>query len=209
MSSIKAYIENIIYYNEDNYYAVLEASAGSSLITLVGHFPYISAGESIEAEGEYTSHPVYGEQFSVSSFQVTAPEGADAIERYLAGGAIRGIGPALAKRIVKKFKADTFRIIEEEPERLAEVKGISEHMAMLISEQAQLKRGMREAVMYMQQFGIGSGLANRIYEKYGPALYAILNSNPYRLAISRIYYFLRLLLRFRQRISVCKINPIM
>lgn len=182
MSSIKAYIENIIYYNEDNYYAVLEASAGSSLITLVGHFPYISAGESIEAEGEYTSHPVYGEQFSVSSFQVTAPEGADAIERYLAGGAIRGIGPALAKRIVKKFKADTFRIIEEEPERLAEVKGISEHMAMLISEQAQLKRGMREAVMYMQQFGIGSGLANRIYEKYGPALYAILNSNPYRLA---------------------------
>ena len=182
MSSIKAYIENIIYYNEDNYYAVLEASAGSSLITLVGHFPYISAGESIEAEGEYTSHPVYGEQFSVSSFQVTAPEGADAIERYLAGGAVRGIGPALAKRIVKKFKADTFRIIEEEPERLAEVKGISEHMAMLISEQAQLKRGMREAVMYMQQFGIGSGLANRIYEKYGPALYAILNSNPYRLA---------------------------
>jgi exodeoxyribonuclease V alpha subunit len=182
VSSIKAYIENIIYYNEDNYYAVLEASAGSSLITLVGHFPYISAGESIEAEGEYTSHPVYGEQFSVSSFQVTAPEGADAIERYLAGGAIRGIGPALAKRIVKKFKADTFRIIEEEPERLAEVKGISEHMAMLISEQAQLKRGMREAVMYMQQFGIGSGLANRIYEKYGPALYAILNSNPYRLA---------------------------
>ena len=116
MSSIKAYIENIIYYNEDNYYAVLEASAGSSLITLVGHFPYISAGESIEAEGEYTSHPVYGEQFSVSSFQVTAPEGADAIERYLAGGAIRGIGPALAKRIVKKFKADTFRIIEEEPD---------------------------------------------------------------------------------------------
>ncbi len=182
MSSIRAYIENIIYYNEDNYYAVLEASAGSSLITLVGHFPYISAGESIEAEGEYTSHPVYGEQFSVSSFQVTAPEGADAIERYLAGGAIKGIGPALAKRIVKKFKADTFRIIEEEPERLAEIKGISEHMAMLISEQAQIKRGMRDAVMYMQQFGIGSGLANRIYEKYGPALYAILNSNPYRLA---------------------------
>ena len=182
MSSIRAYIENIIYYNEDNYYAVLEASAGSSMITLVGHFPYISAGESIEAEGEYTSHPVYGEQFSVSSFQVTAPEGADAIERYLAGGAIKGIGPALAKRIVKKFKADTFRIIEEEPERLAEIKGISEHMAMLISEQAQIKRGMRDAVMYMQQFGIGSGLANRIYEKYGPALYAILNSNPYRLA---------------------------
>ena len=182
MSRIRAFIENIIYYNEDNYYAVLEASEDGSEITLVGHFPYISVGESIEAEGEYTSHPVYGEQFSVSSFQVTAPEGADAIERYLAGGAIRGIGPALAKRIVKKFKGDTFRIIEEEPERLSEVKGISEQMAMSISEQAQVKRGMRDAVMYMQQYGIGANLANRIYERYGPALYAVLQTNPYRLA---------------------------
>ena len=110
------------------------------------------------------------------------PEGADAIERYLAGGAIKGIGPALAKRIVKKFKADTFRIIEEEPERLAEVKGISESMAMLIAEQAEMKKGMREAVMFMQQYGISAGLANRIYEKYGPTLYTILKSNPYRLA---------------------------
>ena len=134
MSSIRAFIENIIYYNEENYYAVLQASEDGAEITLVGHFPYISVGESIEAEGEYTSHPVYGEQFSVSSFQVIPPEGADAIERYLAGGAIKGIGPALAKRIVKKFKADTFRIIEEEPERLSEVKGISETMAMSVSE---------------------------------------------------------------------------
>ena len=182
MSSIRAFIENIIYYNEENYYAVLQASEDGAEITLVGYFPYISVGESIEATGEHTSHPVYGEQFSVSSFQVIPPEGADAIERYLAGGAIKGIGPALAKRIVKKFKADTFRIIEEEPERLSEVKGISETMAMSVSEQAQMKRGMRDAVMYMQQYGIGANLANRIYERYGPALYMILNTNPYQLA---------------------------
>ena len=148
----------------------------------MGHFPCISAGETVEAEGGYTSHPVYGEQFSVTSFKVVAPEGADAIERYLAGGAIKGVGPSLAKRIVKKFKADTFRIIEEEPERLAEVKGISINMAMSIAEQAEMKKGMREAVMFMQEYGIGAGLANRIYEKYGPALYTILKSNPYRLA---------------------------
>ncbi len=111
-----------------------------------------------------------------------APEGADAIERYLEGGAIKGIGPALAKRIVRKFKADTFRIIEEEPERLAEIKGISLNMAMSISEQAEMKRGMREAVMFMQQYGISASLANRIYEKYGPTLYTILKSNPYKLA---------------------------
>ena len=182
MASLRAYIENIIYYNEDNYYAVLEASDGSAEFTLVGHFPYISAGETLEAEGSFTRHPVYGEQFSAVSFKIIEPEGADAMERYLAGGAIKGIGPALAKRIVKKFKGDTFRIIEEEPERLAEIKGISEPMAMSISEQAEAKKGMREAVMFMQQYGIGASFANRIYEKYGPALYAILKSNPYRLA---------------------------
>ena len=182
MSHIRAFIENIIYYNEDNYYAVLEASVNDELLTLVGHFPYVNAGETLEAEGEYTRHPTYGEQFSVTSFEVCRPEGAEAIERYLAGGAIKGIGPALAKRIVKKFKGDTFRIIEEEPERLAEIKGISDSMAMSISEQAEMKKGMRDAVMYMQQYGIHANLANRIYEKYGPALYAILESNPYRLA---------------------------
>ncbi len=180
--TIRAYIENIIYYNEENYYTVLEASQDGEAITVVGFFPYISAGETIEVEGDFTAHPVYGEQFSASSFHVIPPEGAGAIERYLAGGAIKGIGPALAKRIVKKFKADTFRIIEEEPERLAEVKGISEIMAMRISEQAEMKKGMRDAVMFMQQYGIGANLANRIYEKYGPALYVILQTNPYRLA---------------------------
>ena len=182
LSSVKAYIENIIYYNEENYYSVLEASTDNGLITLVGYFPCISAGETVEAEGSYTTHPVYGEQFSVTSFKTAAPDGADAIEKYLAGHAIKGIGPGMAKRIVKKFKADTLRIIEEEPERLAEVKGISISMAMSISEQAEMKKGMRDAVLFMQQYGISAGLANRIYEKYGPTLYTILRSNPYRLA---------------------------
>ncbi|MDO4960650.1 MAG: helix-hairpin-helix domain-containing protein, partial [Eubacteriales bacterium] len=155
LNTIRAYIENIIYYNEENFYSVLEASRDGEPITIVGYFPYISAGETIEAEGSFTSHPVYGEQFAAASFTVIPPEGAGAIERYLAGGAIKGIGPALAKRIVKKFKADTFRIIEEEPERLAEIRGISELMAMRISEQAELKKGMRDAIMFMQEYGIG------------------------------------------------------
>lgn len=151
-------------------------------MTVVGYFPYLSPGESIEVTGDYTSHQIYGEQFRAVSFTAVPPEGTDAIERYLAGGAIKGIGPALAKRIVRKFKADTFRIIEEEPERLAEVRGISEMMAIQISEQAALKKNMREAVMFMQQYGIGSNLASRIYDRYGPALYTIIRTNPYRLA---------------------------
>ncbi|MDO5140816.1 MAG: AAA family ATPase [Eubacteriales bacterium] len=182
MDTVRAFIENIIYHNEDNHYSVLEASQGGEPITLVGTFPYVSAGETVEAEGSYTSHPTYGEQFSVTSFKIIPPEGAAAVEAYLAGGAVKGIGPALAKRIVKRFKADTFRIIEEEPERLAEVKGISEAMAMQIAEQAEKKKDMREACLFMQQYGIGPALANRIYERYGAMLYVILKSNPYRLA---------------------------
>ena len=130
LQTVRAYIENIVYHNEDNHYSVLDASLDGEPITLVGYFPYISSGETLEVSGDYTSHPVYGEQFSASSFTVVPPEGAGAIERYLAGGAVKGIGPSLAKRIVKKFKSDTFRIMEEEPERLAEIKGISMMMAM-------------------------------------------------------------------------------
>lgn len=182
MSRMNAYIEHIIYSNPENHYAVLEVSEGGEKLTAVGTFPYITEGESIEAEGEYTVHPIYGRQFSVSSYQSVMPEGADAIERYLAGGAIKGIGPALAKRIVKRFKADTFRIMEEEPERLAEVKGISEKMAQDIAMHAGEKRGMRDAFIFMQELGISPNLAQRIYDKYGPALYAILKKNPYQLA---------------------------
>ena len=179
---IKAFVENIIYHNEQNHYSVLELSQGSDVFTAVGTFPCISPGETIEAEGEYTTHPTYGEQFAVSTYQVVQPEDADAMERYLGGGSVKGIGPALAKRIVKAFGADTFRIIEEEPERLAEVKGVSLKMAQAIAVQAEEKRGMRDAVMFMQELGISGKLAAKIYDKYGPALYTVLKNNPYQLA---------------------------
>lgn len=179
---IRVCVENIKYYNEDNHYAVLEVSEGNDLLVMTGHFPYISAGETILAEGEYVIHPVYGSQFSCTSFTVQKPETSDMIEKYLSCGAIKGIGPAMAKKIVKKFKADTFRILEEEPERLAEIKGISMSMAMKISEQVEMKRGFRDALIYMQQYGISQNLAQKIYETYGPALYNVLENHPYKLA---------------------------
>ena len=182
MSRIKAYIESVIYQNSDNHYAVLSVSEGGETFTAVGYFPYISQGDTIEAEGEYTIHPLYGPQFSVESFHLSVPETADAIERYLAAGSIKGIGEALAKRIVAAFGDDTFRIMEEEPERLSEVKGISERMARSIYEQASGKKNLRDAVIFMQSYGIGANLASRIYERYGPALYGIIKENPYRLA---------------------------
>ena len=130
METIKGYVDHIIFRNSDNGYTVLILIVDEEEVTCVGVFSDIAEGENIEAIGEFTDHPTYGRQFKVDSFEEKAPEDEMAIERYLGSGAIRGIGLALAARIVRRFKKDTFRIIEEEPERLAEVKGISQHKAM-------------------------------------------------------------------------------
>ena len=115
MEIIKGYIEHIIYRNTDNGYTVLNLVSGEEEITCVGFFKTMDQGETIEAEGNYTSHPVYGEQFKIERYQIVQPEDAVTIERYLGSGAIKGIGEALAARIVKRFGKDTFRVIEEEP----------------------------------------------------------------------------------------------
>ena len=103
MEEIKGYVEHIIYQNADNGYTVLNLVSDGEEITCVGMLKNIGQGETIEAQGEYVSHPVYGQQFKVSSFQVVVPEDKESMERYLASGAVKGIGAALASRIVKKF----------------------------------------------------------------------------------------------------------
>ena len=175
-------MEHIIYRNADNGYTVLNLVSGEEEITCVGIFSAIAEGENIEASGDYTDHPTYGKQFKVESFEEKAPEDEEAIERYLGSEAIRGIGLALAARIVRRFKADTFRIIEEEPERLAEVKGISERKAMEIADQVNEKRDLRQAMIFLQQYGITMNLAVKVYQQYGQEVYGIIRENPYRLA---------------------------
>ena len=182
MEKLAGYVEHIIYRNADNGYAVLNLVSGEAEITCVGIFSAIAEGENIEASGDYTDHPTYGKQFKVESFEEKAPEDEEAIERYLGSGAIRGIGLALAARIVRRFKADTFRIIEEEPERLAEVKGISERKAMEIADQVNEKRDLRQAMIFLQQYGITMNLAVKVYQQYGQEVYGIIRENPYRLA---------------------------
>lgn len=184
MALVKGFIEKIKYRNEENGYTVLSVTGqedGEEYI-LVGSFSYIGEGELIEASGHMTEHPVYGEQLSVESYEIRPPEDTVSMERYLGSGAIKGIGAALASRIVKKFKTDTFRIMEEEPERLAEIKGISEKMAMSIADQVEEKRDMRQAMMFLQDYGISMNLAAKIYQEYGPAMYGIIKQNPYKLA---------------------------
>lgn len=182
METLSGYVEHIVFQNEENGYTVLNLVCGEDEMTCVGIFHGVSEGECLELSGEYTTHPSYGRQFKAASFQVKPPEDMVSVERYLASGAIKGIGAALAARIVKKFREDTIRIIEEEPERLAEVKGISQRKAMEIGEQAEGKRELRQAMIFLQQYGISQTLAAKIYKAYGQGLYGILKENPYRLA---------------------------
>ena len=182
MEVIAGYVEHIIYQNAENGYTVMEVVADGEEITCVGSLRMIDEGEYIEAEGGYVQHALYGQQFSIERYEIKTPEDAQAIERYLGSGAIKGVGAALAGRIVKKFGEDTFRIIEQEPERLVEIKGISERKAREIAIQAIEKQGIRKAMVFLQQYGISNTLSVKIYEKYGLETYRIINDNPYQLA---------------------------
>ncbi len=182
METIKGFIEHIIYRNHDNGYTVLNLMGDGEEITCVGFFKTMDQGETIEAQGEYITHQVYGRQFKIEHYKILPPDDVVSIERYLGSGAIRGVGEALAARIVKMFGADTYRIIEEEPERLAEVKGISIRKAREIAVTVYEKRDAREAMTFLQTYGISNTLAIRIYETYGLDLYGIMKENPYRLA---------------------------
>lgn len=182
MATVTGFIEKIKYRNEDNGYSILSVVDDGDEYVLVGTFHYISEGEMIEATGSMIDHPLYGEQISVESYEIKAPEDMVSMERYLGSGAIKGMGVALAARVVRRFKADTFRIMEEEPERLSEVKGISEKMAMAIASQMEEKKEMRQAMMFLQNYGISMNLAVKIYQEYGPRMYGVIKENPYRLA---------------------------
>ncbi len=182
MERFKGYIDKIVYRNEDNGYTVFELEVDGSTVVCVGTVPYVAEGEYVEVTGEYTEHSVYGQQLKVDTCEDIPPEDEKSVERYLGSGAIKGIGVALAARIVRRFKADTLRIIEQEPERLAEIKGISMRMAMEISDNVTAKRDMRNAMIFLQGYGISMNLAAKIYNQYGPSVYTILKENPYRLA---------------------------
>ncbi len=179
---VEGYIERIIFRNDENGYTVLSLHSDEDELTCVGTFPFISEGEFVSLSGAYTDHPVYGQQFIIEEYDLKEPEDLYSIERYLSSGAIKGIGETLAGRIVKKFKEDTFRIIEEEPERLSVIKGISPRMAREIYCQFEEKRDMRSAMLFLQQYNISGNLAVKIYTEYGQRMYDILKENPYRLA---------------------------
>lgn len=179
---VKGYIDHFIYKNEENGYGVVNLIVDEEEVTCTGTFKDADVGDTLEIEGTYVNHPVYGQQLKVSSYKITVPDDAVSMQRYLGSGAIRGIGEALAARIVKEFGSDTFRIIEDEPERLAEIKGISEKKAIDIAMQMAEKREMRDAMIFLQKYGISNNMAVKIFNNYGTRVYGIIQENPYQLA---------------------------
>ena len=179
---LQGYLEHFLFRNEDNGYTVFNLAMEKEDVICVGFFKSIEQGETLELVGDFITHNVYGEQFKVEDYKIIPPQDRVAMERYLGSGAIKGVGEALAKRIVKAFGNDTFRIIEEEPERLAEIKGISERKARDIAIQMLEKKDLREAMLFLQKYGISNTLAIKIYKEYGTDIYNVLKENPYKMA---------------------------
>lgn len=176
-------VSKIIYKNEKNQYVVfvVETEDGDDE-TFVGYLSGLEEGMYILARGEYIEHASYGVQFQVAEYEVKMPDDLVSMERYLGSGAIKGVGEIMAKRIIKTFGKDTFKIIEEQPERLAEIKGISERKANEIGVSFIEKQAMREAVMFLGDFGISPNLSVKIFNEYGQRMYQVVKQNPYQIA---------------------------
>ena len=197
---VKGYVEKIIYTNEENGHTILEVALSSEevkrlrkeepdlstdiedTIVCIGTLYLINPGEYVVFNGSFTMHPSYGLQVKVTSYEESVPEDMDGVERYLGSGAIKGVGPALAARIVRHFKADTMQVIEERPEELVKIKGISERIAMSIADQIIEKKSMRKAMIFLGELGIGMNLAVKLYKQYDENIYQIIKENPYKLA---------------------------
>ena len=182
MEVIEGYIEHIVYHNEDNGYTVMNLASGPDEVICVGTMRYVNEGEMVELTGDFKEHQMYGEQFAFTEYEYKVPSDEISMIRYLGSGAIKGIGQALAKRIVDKFGDDTFRIIEETPDRLSEVKGISDNKAREIAIQFMEKQELRQVMVFLQQYGISNLLAIKIFKEYGLDTYNIMKTNPYKMA---------------------------
>ncbi len=182
MEVIKGYVDHFLYYNESNTYGVQELDTEDDDVICTGRFPGLTEGETIEVSGEWVDHPTYGVQLKVLNYEIIEPTDILDMERYLASGAIKGIGPSTAKKIIKHFGEDTFRIIEEEPERLSEIKGITERKAISIATQMSERHELRNVVMFMQKYGISNSMAIKLYDEYGSQIKSIILNNPYKLA---------------------------
>ncbi len=182
MEEIKGYVDHIVFQNKDNGYTVMDLDCDGELYSCVGYAASVSEGELLLIKAEMVINPTYGPQYEIREYEVLPPEDVKSIERYLSSGAIKGIGAAMASRIIRRFGEETFEIIENEPERLAEIKGISERKAREIASQMADRRDLRAVMMVLQKYGITYQLGMKLYARYGLKIGGIIEENPYRLA---------------------------
>lgn len=176
---IKGQIEDIIYSNESNSYTVCTIILEKEIITAVGYLPFINIGDIIVAQGNFVKHATYGEQFKIDTFEKTMPNTTQEIEKYLGSGIIKGIGPATSKKIVSRFGEDTIYVLQYEPSKLSQIKGITESKANEISNEFNNVWELWKIVMFLQQYGIGTTNANRVYKELGIGAIEKIKENPY------------------------------
>jgi len=176
---IQGQIEEIIYQNDVNSYTVAEFETDGELITVVGYLPFINKGDSLKLIGKYVEHQEYGTQFKIDTFEKLIPETPEALEKYLAGGVIKGVGPATARRIVDFFGTETMHILRFEPEKLAKVKGITKEKAAEIGEEFNEKWELWQIVSFLERFGITAGNSKKVYDVLGNTAIEQIEKNPY------------------------------
>ena len=172
-------VEAIVYRNDENGYTVIELMGEESMITATGIMPLLNVGESVKLFGTFKTHPSYGEQFAVTAFERSMPESMDGILKYLSGGAVKGVGPATARRLVLEFGQDTLNVLENEPERVAKLRGISEKKALEISEQLKSMVGIRELMIYLSAYSVTPHTAVKIWKRLGSDAIGMIEENPY------------------------------
>jgi exodeoxyribonuclease V alpha subunit len=177
-------VERITFYNEENGYTVAQVTpeGRAYTVTVVGNLLEVSPGETLRLHGTWSTHARYGRQFQVERYATVLPATVAGIEKYLGSGLIKGIGPVTARRIVRRFKLDTLRVIEEEPLRLREVLGVGKHRATLIQQAWQEQKAIKEVMIFLQSHNVSTTHAVRIYKTYGDASIDVVRSDPYRLA---------------------------
>ena len=184
MDQLEGTVEQIVYYNPDNGYTVCRFAAGEAKpVTIVGSFPPLSPGEVLKLKGKWEAHPKFGKQFHVESFAMALPASAGGIEKFLASGLIKGIGPVLAKRILRRFGTRTIDILTSKPEKLKEVEGVGPVKLREIRRSWEEHQDIRDLVIFLQEHNVSTNLATRIYRQYGERSFHVLKSNPYQLSL--------------------------
>ena len=181
MDEIEVYADETVFRNDDNGYTVLVVKSGKTRVSAVGIMPPIAPGEKLKITGDWVEHPIYGKQIKVSSCEIEKPTTLSGIEKYLSSGMIRGIGPATAKVLIKAFGEETLDVLYSDPERLLEVPGIGPKRAKMIMESYAEQAQQREAMVFLQSYGVTPNLAVKIFKQYGENVKQVIRQNPYRL----------------------------